>query len=250
LSSHSYHISHDQAWRGVGWCLIHATKLFETAEKLHKEKAYAESIVLTEIAIEESFKGKVMSDEVFQGKGISKSKWENLQDHKWKLANPNNKALESVVKLSNAQLKDIQDELGSNVAKYLKVGEMKKRLIQEQKLLERFPTLKEKSLYVDWNESMQEWMGAMNFNDIELVSFYIIQRGKHYLNDFHFQIESYVNNMRKGGKSFGCTYPKYLGTRPIKQYQSLKENKQNQKILQKNKALMRKGYQSFMKFTR
>lgn len=66
---------------------------------------------------------------------------------------------------------------------------------------------------------------------------------------FHFQIESYVNIMRSRRQSFWCTHPKYSGTRQIKQYQSLKEHKQNQKILQKNKELMKKDHQSFMTLT-
>ena len=55
--------------------------------------------------------------------------------------------------------------------------------------------------------------------------------------------------MRSRRQSFWCTHPKYSGTRQIKQYQSLKEHKQNQKILQKNKELMKKDHQSFMTLT-
>lgn len=142
---------------GSGLCLNNAIRLSQDTRLLYKNERYLTSYCLATLALEEIAKGVELLKASKNGKDITKTKWTELKAHKEKIRIGRKVAMQSF------------EERFRLILKRLKTLPKEKYDEVDLILADTYKWLKEKFLYVDWDQN--NWTAPMKFRKADQIFF-------------------------------------------------------------------------------
>lgn len=173
-------------------------------------------------------------------------KWNELKNHRHKLTASYSRAIRELEKHSDEEIKEIFKKL--DIGSEIPDRKTATALLQKNLFVySLFNKLREKCLYVDWNQNDNSWIIFSQLNEIsqENLAYFILIEAEKALNLFHLKIERFVNQFRKRGQLIiDLPYPNYTEYRDFEDFQSNQEYKD----IKLNEVRHNQGYKTMQKF--
>ena len=209
---------------GFYLCLNNAERFLKISKQLLSNRDYQAAIPLATISIEEALKGLEIVIKFSRNQGITAGDWDNLMNHKHKLTNVFQWALDNLKSMNDDDFDKAKDELSKTDLKCEdSVDAITRNLQRLLAAYGHFQKLREMCLYSSWDKQSSKWVmfDELTEEKQEALTFFTVTEAQTRINFLKRFIEKYINRQRKNAQLLiELPYPPYKDYRPPEEWES------------------------------